>query len=127
LKAEEIRSKEEILRIQSVHMHTGNFVEMVDANYAIIGSTVGSGSQQYVRVLSTLDREQLKPNARVAIHRSSNAVVDILPPDTDAAVSMMKVTEKPDVTYADIGGLDIQKQEIREAIELPLSHPELYA
>lgn len=69
----------------------------------------------------------MKPNARVAIHRSSQAVVDILPPDTDAAVSMMKMTEKPDVTYADIGGLDIQKQEIREAIELPLTHPELYA
>jgi len=50
-----------------------------------------------------------------------------LPPDTDAAVSMMKMTEKPDVTYSDIGGLDIQKQEIREAIELPLTHPELYS
>lgn len=36
------------------------------------------------------------------------------------------MAEKPDVTYADIGGLDIQKQEIKEAIELPLSHPELY-
>jgi len=35
--------------------------------------------------------------------------------------------ERPDVTYADIGGLDIQKQEIREAIELPLTHPELYS
>ena len=40
---------------------------------------------------------------------------------------MMKVTEKPDVTYQDIGGMDIQKQEIREAIELPLTNPELYA
>jgi len=40
---------------------------------------------------------------------------------------MMKMTEKPDVTYMDVGGLDMQKQEIREAIELPLSHPELYA
>lgn len=40
---------------------------------------------------------------------------------------MMKMTEKPDVTYADIGGMDIQKQEIKEAIELPLTHPELYA
>jgi 26S proteasome regulatory subunit T3 len=39
---------------------------------------------------------------------------------------MMKMSEKPDVTYSDIGGLDIQKQEIKEAIELPLSHPELY-
>jgi len=40
---------------------------------------------------------------------------------------MMKMGEKPDVTYADIGGMDIQKQEIKEAIELPLTHPELYA
>lgn len=44
LKSEEARSKEEILRIQSVHMLTGNFVEMVDKDYAIIGSTMGSGS-----------------------------------------------------------------------------------
>ena len=56
-------------------------------------------------------------------HRSSQAVVDILPADTDASVQMMKMTEKPDVTYADIGGMDIQKQEIKEAIELPLTHP----
>jgi len=26
------------------------------------------------------------------------------------------------VDYADIGGLDLQKQEIREAVELPLTH-----
>ena len=30
--------------------------------------------------------------------------------------------EKPDVVYSDIGGLDLQKQEIREAVELPLTH-----
>ena len=54
-------------------------------------------------------------------------MVDILPADTDAAVQMMKMTEKPDVKYSDIGGMDIQKQEIKEAIELPLTHPELYA
>ena len=40
---------------------------------------------------------------------------------------MMKMTEKPDVLYTDIGGMDIQKQEIKEAIELPLTHPELYS
>lgn len=34
--------------------------------------------------------------------------------------------EKPQETYLDIGGLDIQKQEIREAVELPLTHHELY-
>lgn len=39
----------------------------------------------------------------------------------------MKMQERPDVKYSDIGGLDIQKQEIREAIELPLTNPELYS
>jgi 26S proteasome regulatory subunit T3 len=34
--------------------------------------------------------------------------------------------ERPTETYLDIGGLDIQKQEIREAVELPLTHFELY-
>ena len=53
--------------------------------------------------------------------------MDILPADTDAAVSLMKMQERPDVKYSDIGGLDIQKQEIREAIELPLTNPELYS
>lgn len=28
--------------------------------------------------------------------------------------------------YSDIGGMDMQKQEIREAVELPLTHFELY-
>ena len=108
-----------------MYLGTGNFVEMIDESYGVVGST--SGSQYYVRVLSTLNREDLKPNSRVALHRSSHAVVDILPADTDAAVQMMKMTEKPDVSYNDVGGLDIQKQEIREAIELPLVHPELYS
>lgn len=125
LKSEYIRSKDEIKRIQSVYLGTGNFVEMIDENYGVVGSS--GGSQYLVRVLSTLNREDLKPNARVALHRSSHSVVDILPPDTDAAVQMMKMTEKPDVSYTDVGGLDIQKQEIREAIELPLTNPELYS
>eukprot|EP00731_Ephydatia_muelleri_P009495 Em0005g81a len=34
--------------------------------------------------------------------------------------------EKPDVSYADIGGMDIQKQEMREAVELPLTQFDLY-
>ena len=84
LKSEYIRSKEEIKRIQSVYLGTGNFVEMIDENYGVVGSS--SGSQYLVRVLSTLNREDLKPNARVALHRSSHSDVDILPPDTDAAV-----------------------------------------
>ena len=45
----------------------------------------------------------------------------------DAAhILFSAVDEKPDVQYADIGGMDIQKQEVREAVELPLTHFDLY-
>ena len=39
---------------------------------------------------------------------------------------MLGADEKPDVGYSDIGGMDMQKQEMREAVELPLSHFDLY-
>jgi 26S proteasome regulatory subunit T3 len=60
LASEYIYAQEEIKRIQAVYLSTGNFVEMLDEDYGIIGS---SQSQYYVRVLSTLNREDLKPNA----------------------------------------------------------------
>merc|ERR1719405_476893 len=97
---------------------------MIDANYGIITAT--TSSTYYVRVLSTLNREKLKPTGSVALHRHSHALVDILPPEADSTVQSYAMSEKPDVTYADIGGMDIQKQEIREAVELPLMDTGLY-
>ena len=105
-------------------MLIGQFIEMVDEKHGLVSST--SGSTYFVRILSTLDREQLKPNTSVAMHKHSHSVVDILPSESDSSIQMMQITEKPDVSYSDVGGLDIQKQEIREAVELPLTHFELY-
>ena len=122
LQRELLRAKEEIRRIQSVPLVIGQFNEMIDANYGIVSST--AGSNYYVRILSTLDREALKPNTSIALHRHSHSVVDILPPESDSTVQLM--SEKPDVTYKDIGGMDVQKQEVREAIELPLIQHHLY-
>ncbi|OCB84272.1 26S proteasome subunit P45 [Sanghuangporus baumii] len=124
LKRELIRAQEEVKRIQSVPLVIGQFLEPIDQHTGIVGST--TGSNYVVRILSTLDRELLKPSSSVALHRHSNALVDILPPEADSSISMLGADEKPDVTYQDIGGLDSQKQEIREAVELPLTHFDLY-
>ncbi len=124
LKREYIRAQEEVKRIQSVPLVIGQFLEPIDQHTGIVGST--TGSNYVVRILSTLDRELLKPSSSVALHRHSNALVDILPPEADSSIQMLQASEKPDVTYADVGGLDIQKQEIREAVELPLQQMDLY-
>ena len=124
LRNELLRAQEEVKRIQSVPLVIGQFLEIVDEEHAIVGST--TGSNYYVRILSTINRELLKPSASVALHKHSNALVDILPPEADSSINLMSADEKPDVSYMDIGGLDIQKQEMREAVELPLTHFELY-
>ena len=49
-----------------------------------------------------------------------------LPPRIDPSVSMMQVEEKPDVTYADVGGVKEQIEKIREVVELPLTNPERF-
>merc|ERR1711974_363197 len=58
--------------------------------------------------------------------KHSNALVDVLPPEADSSISMLQPDEKPDVSYSDIGGMDMQNQEMKEAVELPLTHFELY-
>ncbi|GKD68791.1 26S proteasome regulatory subunit 6B, partial [Tanacetum coccineum] len=98
LKRELLRSQEEVKRIQSVPLVIGQFMEMIDQNNGIVGST--TGSNYYVRILSTINRELLKPSASVALHRHSNALVDVLPPEADSSISLLSQSEKPDVTYS---------------------------
>ncbi|TBT98317.1 ATP-dependent regulatory subunit of 26S proteasome [Hamiltosporidium magnivora] len=114
----------ELDKLRSVPLIMGQFVEAVGENYAIVSST--TGSLYYVRISSIVDKSLLKPNTAVILHKHSSAIVGILPPETDSAILVVDQSEKPDVTYADIGGLDVQKQEIREAVELPLLQLDLY-
>ena len=44
----------------------------------------------------------------------------------DPLVSLMKVEKVPDSTFDMIGGLDQQVKEIKEVVELPIKHPELF-
>lgn len=78
---------QELKKIQSTPLIIGQFNEMVDTNYGIVSST--AGSTYYVRVLSVLDREKLKPNTSIALHRHSHSVVDILPPETDSSIQLV--------------------------------------
>ena len=69
------------------HTHTQNFLLLV--LISILICTVLAGSNYYVRILSTIDRELLKPNASVALHKHSNALVDVLPPEADSSIMML--------------------------------------
>jgi len=90
LKRELIRSKEEIKRIQAVPLIVGQFVEIIDENHGLVQAN--AGSNYYVRILSTLDREKLKPGTSIALHKQSHSVVDFLPSESEASIQMMQIT-----------------------------------
>lgn len=105
-------------------MGVGTLEELIDEDHAIISTAMGP--EYYVNVMSFVDRDELEPGCSVFLHNKDYSVVGVLAEDSDPMVNVMKLEKAPPETYADVGGLEQQIQEIKEAVELPLTHPELY-
>jgi len=127
IKPHEERNKKEMDEIDEISgtpVQLGKLEEMVDENHCII--SVSAGQEYYVSILSFVDKDLLEPHATVLIHNKSMSVVGILQNEDNAMVNVMKVDQAPLESYADIGGLEQQIQEIKESVELPMTHPEMY-
>ncbi|RCH79801.1 ATPase of 26S proteasome regulatory subunit 4, partial [Rhizopus stolonifer] len=127
LKPQEERDQEERTRVDDLRgspMTVGSLEEIIDDDHVIVSST--TGPEYYVSVMSFVDKDLLEPGCSVLLHHKTMSVVGVLADDADPMVSVMKLEKAPTESYADIGGLERQIQEIKEAVELPLTHPELY-
>lgn len=127
LKPQEERNEEERSKVDDLRgtpMSVGTLEEIIDDTHAIVSTSVGS--EHYVSILSFVDKDQLEPGCSVLLNHKVHAIVGVLGDDTDPMVTVMKLEKAPQETYADIGGLDTQIQEIKESVELPLTHPEYY-
>ncbi|KAI8087196.1 26S proteasome subunit P45 [Thamnidium elegans] len=127
LKPQEERDQEERTRVDDLRgspMTVGSLEEIIDDDHVIVSSA--TGPEYYVSVMSFVDKDLLEPGCSVLLHHKTMSVVGVLGDDTDPMVSVMKLEKAPTESYADIGGLEKQVQEIKEAVELPLTHPELY-
>jgi 26S proteasome regulatory subunit T2 len=122
--ADDERTKVDELRGNPLSV--GNLEEIIDENHAIVSVSGQGGTENYVNILSIVDKDQLEPNASLLLHNKSMSVVGLLTDEVDPLVQVMKVEKAPPETYADVGGLENQIQEIKEAVELPLTHPEVY-
>ena len=134
--------------LRGTPLAVGTLEEIIDDNHAIVASSMGP--EYYVSIMSFVNQDLLEPGCSVLLHNKVhhpsplyapsfppppppltndtqvNAIVGILADDEDPMVSVMKVEKAPTESYADVGGLHEQIQEIKEAVELPLTHPELY-
>ncbi|CAG2057969.1 unnamed protein product [Timema podura] len=127
LKPQYNKLEEEISKLDHLRgspMLVGTLQEIIDDDHVIVSSSFGN--EHYVSVLSIVDKEKMELGCSVLLHNRVHAVVGVLVDDSDTLIKIMKLERAPQETYADIGGLESQIQEIKEAVELPLTNPEYY-
>ncbi|KUG20671.1 proteasome-activating aaa-atpase (pan), archaeal [hydrocarbon metagenome] len=82
-------------------------------------------NQEYVTSVSEKLHRQLKPGTKVAVNNTLS-IVKIIGNIYDSRIRVMELEEVPDVTFESIGGLQNEIEEVREAVEYPLTKPQIY-
>ena len=100
------------------------FIQDIVENEAIVRSSNGTIFQ--VSINPRIDRELLRPGARVSLNQDTLAIIEVLNDGWDPLVSTSEIVEKPKTTFSDIGGMEEEILSIRQAIELPLNKPEAF-
>ncbi|RXR23805.1 proteasome ATPase [Oerskovia turbata] len=82
-----------------------------------------SDEERVVRLAGSLADSPLRVGDSLTIDTRSGFVFEIVP---KSEVEELVLEEVPDIDYSDIGGLGPQIEQIRDAVELPFSHPDLF-
>ncbi|KZT00671.1 26S proteasome regulatory complex ATPase RPT6 [Laetiporus sulphureus 93-53] len=116
--------REELQLLHEPGSYVGEVVRAMGKNKVLV--KVQPEGKYIVDFDPDIDVTTLKPSLRVALRSDSYTIHKILPNKVDPLVSLMMVEKVPDSTYEMVGGLDKQITEIKEVIELPVKHPELF-
>eukprot|EP00096_Caligus_rogercresseyi_P013358 TRINITY_DN601_c0_g1_i4.p1 TRINITY_DN601_c0_g1~~TRINITY_DN601_c0_g1_i4.p1 ORF type:complete len:419 (-),score=193.86 TRINITY_DN601_c0_g1_i4:1957-3213(-) len=116
--------REELQLLQEQGSYVGEVVKAMDKKKVLV--KVHPEGKFVVDIDKNIDIADITPNCRVALRNDSYSLHKILPNKVDPLVSLMMVEKVPDSTYEMVGGLDKQIKEIKEVIELPVKHPELF-
>ena len=82
-------------------------------------------NQEYLTNAPEEIRPLLKPGAKVAVNNALS-IVKVIGNIYDSRVRVMELEESPGISYAQIGGLANEIKEVREAVEYPLTKPEIF-
>merc|ERR1712000_6194 len=116
--------REELALLQEPGSHIGEVLKVMGKNKVLV--KVNPDGKYVVEVDKKINIADCTPNTRVALRNDSYMLHKILPNKVDPLVGLMKVEKVPDSTYDMVGGLAKQIKEIKEVIELPIKHPELF-
>jgi proteasome-associated ATPase len=96
--------------------------ELIDTDRALV---VGHADEErVVHLAAPLLDSAIKPGDSLLVDTKAGYAYERVP---KAEVEDLVLEEVPDVSYADIGGLGRQIEQIRDAVELPFLHADLFA
>jgi len=117
--------RNELDRLRQPPLIGATVTDILDDNRVVVKSS--TGPTFIVNLSRKIVTTELEPGMRVALNQRNFAVMEVMPEGTDPLLQGMELIENlPEITYADIGGLDEQLQEVKETVELPLLYPELF-
>jgi proteasome regulatory subunit len=125
MKRENAHLKGELARLRAPPQVIGTVRDMLNDGRVSIKSS--SGPDFVVHISEGIDKDNLEVGDRVALHRQTLAILEILPSSKDPLVMGAEVDSKPIETYKDIGGLTEQLDELRSTIELPMLYPKRFS
>ncbi|WP_155853638.1 proteasome ATPase [Arthrobacter sp. H5] len=79
--------------------------------------------ERVIRLSGPLQSERLRVGDALAVDNKTGHALEKVP---RSEVENLVLEEVPDIAYEDIGGLGPQIEQIRDAVELPFLHPDLY-
>ena len=118
-----IKLKDEIRHLLKGANSVAEVIKVLSKETVLVKTS--SDGKYIVRLDKNIKIEDLRANIRVTLGDKMK-INRILPSRVDPLVSLMRVEKVPDSTYDSVGGLDEQIKEIREVIELPIKHPEVF-
>ena len=124
LQKEVKRLKAELDRLKAPPLIIGSVRDVLADGRVVVKSS--TGPDFIVHSAEYITKENLVPGARVALNKQTLAVMGVLPPSLDPIVMGAEIIEKPALSYGEIGGLEDQIREIKEAVEDPLLKPDLF-
>ncbi len=92
-----------------------------DGRLLVVGH---ADDERIVEIAAPLDALPLKAGDALLVDLRANTAIELIP---KAEMEQLVLEEIPDVTYAQIGGLREQVDAIRDAVELPYLHADLFA
>ena len=94
---------------------------LADGRRAIVSGR--SDEERVCELADPLDESTLRPGDALLLDQRAGLLVELL---DRREVEDLVLEEVPDVTYADVGGLDGQIEAITDAVELPYLHRDLF-